>query len=177
MAPFEWYIYNYLTLIVVPYYDSVCLSLCSLADFLILFYRRQSSFVVVPPYWYVAPAYLLCFSLLRKQPGCIPTLPILELIPRHLSTSFTFFFSCTHELPVLQPLCFQIHRSNGGYGVPYFFGVRTFRPADVSMCFRAIPFLFTLLRTHLHILAAPESFNSFIFNRLRTLCKKTRGVG
>src|SRR6266576_2526171 len=50
------------------------------------FFRRQSSFVVVPPYSYVAPTYLFCFLLLPKQPGCIPTLPILELTPRHLTT-------------------------------------------------------------------------------------------
>ena len=32
-------------------------------------FRWQSSFVVVPPYRYVAPTYLLCFSLLRKHRG------------------------------------------------------------------------------------------------------------
>src|SRR5467141_3221970 len=41
-------------------------------------FRRQSSSLVVPPNRYVAPTYLLCFSLLRKHPGCGGILPILE---------------------------------------------------------------------------------------------------
>jgi hypothetical protein len=41
--------------------------------------------------------------------GCGPT-PILEkIVP---------FFSCTYVEPILQPLCFQIHACNGGWGVP-----------------------------------------------------------
>src|SRR5258708_29306078 len=39
--------------------------------------------------------------------------------------------------------------------------------------FRAIPFLFTLLRTLWH---APK-LNSFLFNGFRTLCPETPGVG
>jgi hypothetical protein len=47
----------------------------------------QSSSLVIPPYRYVAPTYLLCFSLLRKLPGCGGILPKLELVTRHDSAS------------------------------------------------------------------------------------------
>jgi|SRR6266581_3406130 len=35
--------------------------------------------LVIPLYRYIASTYLLCLPLLRKLPGCIPILPILEL--------------------------------------------------------------------------------------------------
>ena len=37
--------------------------------------------LVVPLDRYVAPTYLLCLPLLRKLPGCVPKIPILELMP------------------------------------------------------------------------------------------------
>src|SRR6267143_3459426 len=42
--------------------------------------RCQLSYLVVRPYWYVAPTYLLCFSLLRRHRGCGGIIPVLELI-------------------------------------------------------------------------------------------------
>jgi hypothetical protein len=39
---------------------------------------RIQNCVVVPSYWYASPIYVLCLPLLRKHPGCIPFLPILE---------------------------------------------------------------------------------------------------
>src|SRR5712664_2377219 len=60
------------------------------------------------------------------------------------------FFSCTYVEPILQPLCFHIHVCNGGVPPPQ---PATFKPSNVPACFRAIPFLFKLLRTLLRFFA------------------------
>jgi hypothetical protein len=57
----------------------------------------------------------------------------------------TTVFSTTYELPILQPLCFDIHASHGGYPPP--FDVQMFQPLNVQ---RSISFLLTLFRTLLH---------------------------
>jgi hypothetical protein len=81
---------------------------------------------------------VLYLPLLRKHPGCVPTIPILELISHR---------ECS-ERSNLQ----NVQRANG---------------------FLSIPILFTLLRTFWQ----DQKLNSFIFRRLRTLCKKPPGVG
>src|SRR6266851_147266 len=65
---------------------------------------------------------------LRKQPGCIPTIPILKLAPRHSpltiafkSFLFTFFRTLLHSSKT-QPFCFQSvphsFTKTPGVGVP-----------------------------------------------------------
>jgi hypothetical protein len=65
-------------------------------------FRRQLSYLVVPPYWYVATTYLLCFSLLRKHRGCGGILPILVLrvvlaMGTRYITQVLFFHSLAHS--------------------------------------------------------------------------------
>ena len=90
-----------------------------------------------------------------------------SLIPEKL----TPFFSCTYVEPILQPPCFQIHACNGGRVYPH---SPTCQPSNLPPCFRAIPFLFKLLRT---LLRSREtqlfSFQSFP----HSLRKTTRGGG
>jgi len=50
------------------------------------------------------------FATLTRTAGCVPKIPILELIPRCAST---FVFTHLRGL-ILQTLCFQIHACNGG---------------------------------------------------------------
>src|SRR5260370_10505912 len=80
--------------------------------------RQQSCSLVVPPYRYVAPTYLLCLSLLRKHRGCGGILPILvhperyerrELIPFLDHSHSRSFFSCTHKMQISQLFSFHIH--------------------------------------------------------------------
>src|SRR5712664_471366 len=48
------------------------------------------------------------FATHTKTAGCVPTIPNLEL------SDSRSFFSCTYELPIFYPLCFDIHASDGG---------------------------------------------------------------
>jgi len=69
-------------------------------------FRWQLSYLVVPPYWYVATTYLLCFSLLRKHRGCGGILSVLELMPFLDHSGPRSFFSCTYA--GTYPLSFHI---------------------------------------------------------------------
>jgi hypothetical protein len=82
------------------------------------------------------------------------------------------FFSCTYLEPILQPLCFQVHPWNGGYGTPSVVCLLVSSPTTYPLSLHILahsPALF------LH----PQKLNSFIFKRFRTLCTKTlwRGGG
>src|SRR5712664_189961 len=108
-----------------------------------------------------SPSFFPCSnSHFGTHPALIPE----EIIP---------VFSCTYVEPILQPLCFHIHACNGG-GPPSS-GLQPPIPYSQS----PIPFLFKYVRTLLHFFAlfcTHQKLNSFIFNQLRTLCKKHRGV-
>src|SRR5713101_7219070 len=83
-------------------------------------------------------------------------------------------FSCTYEMQILQPLCFQLHACNGGGALS-----SASRP-HILYFLSPIPFPIKLLRTFLRFFAlfcTHAKLNSFIFNRFRTLCKKPPGVG
>jgi len=79
------------------------------------------------------------FATLTKTAGCIPTIPILELIPRHssLSTAFKFFlfmlFRTLLRAPKTQLLSFQaiphsLRKTPGVGGTP---SLSTFKPANI----------------------------------------------
>src|SRR5713101_6865329 len=72
----------------------------------------------------------LLFATLTKTAGCIPTIPILKLAPRHSSLAiavksflFTFFRTLLHSSKT-QPFCFQavphsFTKTPGGGGTPF----------------------------------------------------------
>ncbi|SRR6267154_2918431 len=102
-------------------------------------------------------------------------------------TSSTFPASLISHLPYLLPcsvsckpfLCHSYENCRGVYqqlplwNSPHCFDVWTFRPSEVSAYSGPIPFLSTLLRTLWH----SQRLNPFLFNRFRTLCRKTPGGG
>jgi hypothetical protein len=95
------------------------------------------------------------------------------LLPSRPSTLF-FSEACslTYTTAIPQPFAYQLlphsfHR-DGGCTPP------TFKPADVSKCFRVIPFLFMFLRTLLH----SRETQLFCFQAFpHSLPKTTRGGG
>src|SRR5258708_6021534 len=101
-----------------------------------------------------SPSFFPCsHSHFGTHPAFIPE----EIIP---------FFSCTYVEPILQPLCFQIYACNGG-GTPS----PSCQPSNVPTCFRVIPFLFTFLRTLLHI----EKSYPYSYQELPHSLRKTPG--
>jgi len=94
--------------------------------------------LVVPLDRYVAPTYLLCLPLLRKLPGCVRKIPILELMPHwpcplssfllmhlrepHFATPF-FSYLCMEwgvypHVPISEPREFPTFRTCGRSEVP-----------------------------------------------------------
>src|SRR6267143_78793 len=70
----------------------------------------------------VLPLPALRFNVPTCKPLDVLTSPILPRAHSHLgshpsliSKKITSFFSYTYELQISQPICFQIHASNGGY--------------------------------------------------------------
>ena len=101
-----------------------------------------------------SPSFFPCsHSHFGTHPSRIPE----EIIP---------FFSCTYVEPILQPLCFQLHACNGG-GTP----LPNLPPSNLPTCFRVIPFLFTFLRTLLHI----EKSYPYSYQELPHSLRKTPG--
>jgi len=178
MAPFECYLYNYLKLIVIQYYYSACLSLCSLADFLILF---------------LSPPVVLCgrTSTLVRCPGLSPLFLTATKTTGVYTNSSQFrnsslatyrphsrsFFHALTNCPFCNSFVFKFIDLMGGYGVSHFFGVRTFRPADVSMCFRAIHFFSTLAHSSAHSCSSKKPQLFYFQSIAHSLQKNTRRWG
>src|SRR5260370_29253026 len=84
------------------------------------------------------------------------------------------FFSCAYELPILQPVSFQIHACNGGC-TPCFSASRPL----IARFLIPYPFCFQILAHSSALFCTLQIFNSLVFNRFHTLRQKHnhRGCG
>jgi len=87
------------------------------------------------------------------------------------------FFHALTNCPFCNSFVFKFIDLMGGYGVSHFFGVRTFRPADVSMCFRAIHFFSTLAHSSAHSCSSKKPQLFYFQSIAHSLQKNTRGWG
>jgi hypothetical protein len=95
------------------------------------------------------------------------------LVTNHQSP-VTIVFSTTYELPILQPLCFDIHASDGGC-TP----LPTFRRSNVSTFNRSTIYLLSshTLPNSFALFCTFAKLNSFRFKQFRTLSQKHPGWG
>ena len=98
----------------------------------------------------------------------------------HLSPLLPYSYGHSYTTAAPQPLCNQSLTHSfyldGGCTLPLALPSRPRSLLNTHLKF----FLFTLLRTLLHIFAffcAHQKLNSLIFNRFRTLCEKPPGMG
>src|SRR5216683_4080510 len=82
------------------------------------------------------------FATLTKTAGCVPTIPILELIPPITTIIAVLSFLALANCPFCNPFVLMVLNLMGGTPLPSTFDIRTFRLADVSIYF---PYLLTSL--------------------------------
>jgi hypothetical protein len=111
----------------------------------------------------------------------------LNLIPEKIAP----FLSCTYEMQISQPLCFDIHtKCPGGYPPPQCLGVQICESKLNCSCGAEIPIrsgrfdVFPIYPVFFHIHAhsfalfcTQQKLKSFHFKRFRTLCQKYPGWG
>src|SRR6266478_550081 len=120
----------------------------------------------------------------QAGPFALPlSTPLFPLPP--LSPLLSYSYGHSYTTATHQPLCNQSLTHSfyldGGCTPPAGSPLATAIPTHYPLPTTHLKFfLFTLLRTLLHIFAffcAHQKLNSLVFNRLRTLCEKPPGVG
>jgi hypothetical protein len=110
----------------------------------------------------------------RRSLRILPTFNLqLSTLNRLFPRRSLFLFSYTYELPILQPLCFDIHASDGGCRGCIAVFSSNLEPPTSNLCLSS---LFRTLLLFFAFFCTCAKLNSFIFKRFRTLCEKYPGV-
>jgi len=117
----------------------------------------------------------------QAGPFALPlSTPLFPLL--HLSPLLPYSYGHSYTTATHQPLCNQSLTHSfylDGGCTPCWFSPRDRDPYSIPTTHLKF-FLFTLLRTLLHIFAffcTHQKLNSLVFNRFRTLCEKPPGMG
>src|SRR5216683_1983878 len=118
-----------------------------------------------------------------RQAGPFASLLSTPVIPLpHLSPLLPYSYGHSYTTATHQPLCNQSLTHSfylDGGCTPRWLSLRDRDPYSIPTTHLKF-FLFTLLRTLLHIFAffcTHQKLNSLVFNRFRTLCEKPPGMG
>ena len=118
--------------------------------------------------FFVIVSHTLAEPVVPSAPIAIPILGLTLPHPKKIRP----FFSCAYELPILQPVSFQIHACNGGGVPPASQRLDPLLPDSSSL----IPFVFRSLRTPLRFFA-PSKYSTPLFSIVSTLCVKNTTTG